>query len=263
MAMFAAAFIAMRSVRLLPVFSSPAEEISAPTIIRFEPPPPKPIPAPRTRPVTSAPAPTPSVIVAPATVPSSVAPPVTAAAPVTAPPADSSAGAPKRRITDLLPVEPALKPPAAPTNVRGAPIGTAGFTAPFRALSEAERDSIGAVQGARLAEALRRPPTKDELEAIRHNIEPGRAPRNTREGSDGKVVPLMNGGVSVAIPIWSMKTAFLGGKGPSPEERKRNAAIDSANRLILYRLQDRARLLRDSLRADSLRRDSIAKRIRP
>ena len=39
--------------------------------------------------------------------------------------------------------------------------------------------------------------------------------------------------------------------------------IDSANRLILYRLQDRARLLRDSLRADSLRRDSIAKRIRP
>jgi len=34
MAMFAAAFIAMRSVRLLPVFSSPAEEISAPTIIR-------------------------------------------------------------------------------------------------------------------------------------------------------------------------------------------------------------------------------------
>jgi hypothetical protein len=261
MAMFAAAFIAMRSVRLLPVFSSPAEEISAPTIIRFEPPPPKPIATPRPRPAVRAPAP-PSVV-APATVPSAIAPPVTAAAPVGAPPADSSASAPTRRITDLLPVEPALKPPAAPTNVRGAPVATAGFTAPFRALSEAERDSIGAIQGARLAEALRRPPTKDELEAIRNNIEPGRAPRNTREGSDGKVVPLMNGGVSVGVPIWSMKTGFLGGKGPSPEERKRNAAIDSANRLILYRLQDRARLLRDSLRADSLRRDSIAKRIRP
>ena len=261
MAMFAAAFIAMRSVRLLPVFSSPAEEIPAPTIIRFEPPAPKPIPTARPRVTTAAPAP--STVVAPVTVPSSVAPPATAAAPVGAPPADSSASTSTRRITDLLPVEPALKPPAAPTNVRGAPVATAGVTATFRPLSDAERDSIGAVQGARLAEALRRPPTKDELESIRHNIEPGRAPRNTREGSDGKVVPLMNGGVSVAIPIWSMQTGFLGGKGPSPAERKRNAAIDSANRLILYRLQDRARLLRDSLRADSLRRDSIAKRIRP
>ena len=50
--------------------------------------------------------------------------------------------------------------------------------------------------------------------------------------------------------------------GKSAAERKREAAIDSVNRVILARLQDRARLLRDSLRADSLRRDSLAKRIR-
>ena len=256
MAMFAAAFIAMRSVRLLPVFSSPAEEVSAPTIIRFEPPPPKPIPTPRPRPATRAPAP-PSVS-APANVPSSIAPPVTAVAPVAAPPADSSATAPKRRITDLLPVEPALKPPAPLANVRGAPVATAGVTAPFRPLSEAERDSIDAVRAHALAEALKRPMTKEELEAVARNAEPGRGLPNTREGSNGKVVPLMNGGVSVAH---YRTIATFGGK--SAAERKREAEIDSVNRLILYRLQDRARLLRDSLRADSLRRDSIAKRIRP
>jgi hypothetical protein len=254
MAMFAAAFIAMRSVRLLPVFSSPAEEVVTPAIIRFEPPAPKAIPKPEPRPTTAAPGP---AFVPPVTVPTGVAPAITTPAPITGAPVDTSAGA-RRRITDLLPTEPGLKPPAPRTSVRGAPIATAGVTAPFRPLSEAERDSIDAVRARALAEALKRPMTKEELEAVARNAEPGRGLPNTREGSKGKVVPLMNGGVSIA----HYRTIATFG-GMSAEERKRNASIDSVNRLILYRLQDRARLLRDSLRADSLRHDSIAKRIRP
>jgi hypothetical protein len=250
-AMFAAAFIAMRSVRLFPVFSSPAEEISPPTIIRFEPPTSKPIPKPEARPTTVRSAP--PTLVAPTTVPTAVAPPITTPAPITAPPPDSAPGG-RRRITDLLPTEPGLKPPAPLANVRGAPIATAGVTAPFRPFSEAERDSIDAARARAYAEALRRPFTKEEKEAVERQAEPGKGLKNTREGSDGKVVPLMNGGVSVAMK--PMLSISVGGK--SAAERKREAAIDSANRVILYRLQDRARLLRDSLRADSL-----AKRIRP
>jgi hypothetical protein len=255
-ALFAAAFLAMRTVRLFPVSSSIPEEVSAPTIIRFEPPAPKQIPVPRPRPTTTTTtAPSPA---APTAVPSSLAPSVTAGVPAPAPPTDTSANAQSRRITDLLPVEPALKPPAPITAARGAAMGTAGVTSTFRPLTEAERDSIDAVRARNLADALRRPLTKEEKEAVARQTEPGRGMANTREGSNGKVVPLMNGGVSVAYPVMSIA---VGGK--SAAERKREAAIDSVNRVILARLQDRARLLRDSLRADSLRRDSLAKRIRP
>jgi hypothetical protein len=132
-------------------------------------------------------------------------------------------------------------------------MGRAGVTATFRPLSDAEHDSAAAAWAATLAEALRRPLTKEEKDSLQRIREPGRGLANTRAGSDGKVVPLMNGGVSVA----HYRTIATFG-GMSAEERKRNASIDSVNRLILYRLQDRARLLRDSLRADSL-----AKRIRP
>jgi hypothetical protein len=252
--MFAAAFLAMRTVRLLPVFSSPAE-VAPPTIIRFEPPAPRPIPKPQPR-VTTA---TPSTTVAPTSVPIGIAPANTAAtaAPVSAAPPDSSVGAPKSRITDIPPVSP-LKPPAAIENARGAVMGTAGVTGIFRPLTDAERDSIANVMMARMMAEVKRPLTKDEKKALKDLTEPGHGMENTRAGSDGKVVPLMNGGVSVAkVPLISLP---VGGK--SAAERKREATIDSTNRAILYRLQDRARLLRDSLRADSLRRDSL-KRIRP
>jgi hypothetical protein len=45
--------------------------------------------------------------------------------------------------------------------------------------------------------------------------------------------------------------------GPSAAERKRNEAIDRDYRLRLARLDDRARLEKDSVRLDSLRRDSL------
>lgn len=254
-AMFAAAFLAMHTVRLFPVFSSPPDPVAAPVIIHFEPPPP---PNPVARPQPTVAAPTPRVaapVIPPVGIPTGIAPATTA--PITAVSPDSASGAPSRRITDLSPTS-GLTPPKPIENPRGAVMAPAGVTAPFRPLSPAEKDSIEAVRAARLAEAMRKPMTKEEKEGVRDNMEPGRAPRNTRAGSDGKVVPLLNGGYAVAVPILSIS---VGGK--SAEERKREAAIDSVNRTILARLQDRAHLRRDSLRADSLRRDSLAKRIRP
>jgi hypothetical protein len=255
MAMFAAAFIAMRSVRMFPSFSSPAEAVPAPTIIRFEPPAPKPIPKAIPRATTAAPNPAP--VVAPATVPTGVAPAIPQPAAGVAAPADSATTS-RSRIGDIPALPKGLTPPAPITDARGAVINRAGVVAPFRPLSDAERDSISDVMMRAMMAEVHRPLTKEEREAMRDRIEPGRAPRNSRAGSDGKVVPLMNGGYSVAVPILSFS---VGGK--SAAERKREAAIDSVNRTILFRLQERAHLLRDSVRADSLRRDSLAKRIRP
>jgi hypothetical protein len=58
-------------------------------------------------------------------------------------------------------------------------------------------------------------------------------------------------------------SAPLFSSGPSAAQRKKNEKIDADNRLRLARLQDRLRLQRDStlvdsVRADSLRRDSVA-----
>lgn len=252
--MFAAAFIAMRSVRLFPVFSSPADEVTAPTIIRFEPPPiskPRPPKAvPRAETANQA-------VTTPTVVPTVIAPPsaVTVAPPVTAPPTDSGS---RGRSTDSPTTPGGLIPRVVVPNPRSVPAERVGVNVPFRPVTDAQHDSINAAW----AEVLRRPLTKEEKDSITRVHEPGRGLPNTRAGSDGKVVPLMNGGVSGGMTAGQI----LGGsfslpllsRGPSPAERKRNAAADSVNRLILFRLQERARALRDSLRADSL-----AKRIRP
>jgi hypothetical protein len=253
--MFAAAFIAMRTVRLFPVFSSPSEDVAAPTIIRFEPqipkPPPKPVPVPIPEPALTPP---------PAAAGVSIAPPVVA--PIVALPGDSASGAARRRITDRLTMRDVPDIPVGAVNTRGAFIDRAAVTSRFEPLTVAERDSVANMKMAALAIMLKRPFTKEERAAVAANAEPGKGLPNTRAGSDGKVVPLMNGGVAVGMTA----DQILGGSfplplfssGPSPAERKRNAAIDSVNRIILFRLHDRARVLRDSLRADSL-----AKRIRP
>ncbi len=253
-AMFAVAFIAMRTVRLLPVFSSPADDVTPPTIIRFVPPPiskprpPKPVP-----PAATAN----QAVTTPTAVPTTIAPPSTATVgpPVTAPPADSGS---LRRSTDIPTTPFGLIPRGVVPNTRPVPAERVGVNIPLRGFTDVQHDSINAFW----TEAARRPMTKEEKDSITRVHEPGRGLPNTRAGSDGKVVPLMNGGVSVGMTA----TQILGGsfslpllsRGPSSAERKRNAAADSVNRLIVYRLQERARALRDSLRADSL-----AKRIRP
>jgi hypothetical protein len=58
-------------------------------------------------------------------------------------------------------------------------------------------------------------------------------------------------GSSISLPLFS--------RGPSATERKRNDSIFADYRARLARLQERLRAHNDSLRADSLRRDSLAR----
>jgi hypothetical protein len=254
MALFAAAFIAMRSVRLLPVFSSPAEEVVTPTIIRFEPP-----PIAKPRPPKAAPraAPANQPVTTPTVVPTVIAPTseVMVAPPIAGPPTDSGS---RGRSSDLPTTFGGLIPRVVLPNPRTVPAERVGVNLPFQGLTDAQHDSAKAFW----AEIARRPLTKEEKDSITRVHEPGRGLPNTRAGSDGKAVPLMNGGVSVGMAsgqtLGGSFSLPLFSRGPSAAQRKRNEAADSVNRLILYRLQERARALRDSLRADSL-----AKRIRP
>ncbi len=72
------------------------------------------------------------------------------------------------------------------------------------------------------------------------------------KGKDGVGAVSGPGMVSIPFPLFS--------PGPSPEERKRNEAIDAEVQLRLRRLHDRMLMQQDSARADSLRRDSLANR---
>jgi hypothetical protein len=118
----------------------------------------------------------------------------------------------------------------------------------MKELTVAERDSIATVKMARLAAALKAPFTDGERRASAAAAEPGAALPGSRAAGDA---PLMNGGSSVRIPIASISAPIFTRK-PLPVE-------STEDRLRRKRLEDRAALVRDSLRADS-----IAKaRIRP
>jgi hypothetical protein len=251
--LFAIALLAMRTVRIGPLFTTTRDDVAPPTIIHFEPPPPKVIPKPRVEPAparakSAAPV---GPIVAPTTVPTVIAPPVAVPLPATVPPVRDSSnatsrGAPTRRITDLLPTrEIPTFPKSAPRTSAGAP---AGVTEHMKELTVAERDSIATVKMARLAAALNAPFTDAERKTAAAHAEPGAPLPGSRAAGDA---PLMNGGSSVRIPIASISAPIFTRK-PLPVE-------STEDRLRRKRLEDRAALVRDSLRADS-----IAKaRIRP
>jgi len=257
--LFAIALLAMRTVRMGPLFTTTRDEVAPPTIIHFEPPPPKVVPKPRVEPApprakSAAPA-TAGPIVAPTTVPTVVAPPVAVPLPATVPPTRDSSNAtspnaPARRITDLLPTREIPTFPKSAPRTSPAPIAPAGVTEHMKELTVAERDSIATVQMARLAAELKRPFTKDERHASAAAAEPGAPLPGTRAAGDS---PLMNGGSSVRVPIASVSI-------PLPLFTRKPLPVESTEeRLRRQRLQDRALALRDSLRADS-----IAKaRIRP
>jgi hypothetical protein len=255
--LFALAMLAMRTVRMAPLFSTTREEVAPPTIIHFDPPPPKVAPKPRVEPAPARAKPAvPSNVapsVTPTTIPSVMAPPVVVPIPVTSTPARDSANAasnaaPARRITDLLPTRDIPTFPASAPRTSPAPIAPAGVTSHMKPLTVAERDSIATVQMARLAAELKRPYTEAERRTASAHAEPGAPLPGTRAAGDA---PLMNGGANVRIPIASI-SAPLFTRSPSPVE-------STEERLRRERLHDRALFLRDSLRADS-----IAKaRIRP
>jgi hypothetical protein len=65
----------------------------------------------------------------------------------------------------------------------------------------------------------------------------------------------MGVGVTLPFPIFE--------PGPSAAQRKRDAVVAAENQARLYRLQDRMYQKRDSIRLDSLRRDSLAMKRKP
>jgi hypothetical protein len=75
------------------------------------------------------------------------------------------------------------------------------------------------------------------------------------EGKDGVGAVGGSGLGSVGLPLFS--------KGPSAAQRRKNDSIDADYRARLGRLQELIKRRRDSLLADSLRRDSLARLRRP
>jgi hypothetical protein len=61
--------------------------------------------------------------------------------------------------------------------------------------------------------------------------------------------------LSIPFPLFS--------RGPSAAQRRRDAQINADNQLRLERLQARVRAIRDSIHADSVHRDSLARRPKP
>lgn len=154
------------------------------------------------------------------------------------------------------PGAPGGAPPGAPA--RGdATYGTAGVVAPRAPISPEAMDSIEARKRGTYEE-WHRPLTPQELADVRARREPGLAPtaRAARLPGEPVYAPLMNGGYAVAIPIVSIPLPF---GGPSAKKRKADSIINADFQSRLARLQQRARLRRDSVLADSARRDSLSR----
>jgi hypothetical protein len=133
--------------------------------------------------------------------------------------------------------------------------GPAGVTAHAGNISAAQRDSLmGAVMMEVPKLAASRKATLDETDALRRQREPGLDPRGRAARLPGQPVyaPTMGGNAQVAIAGMSIAL-------PDGRNRARDAAVHAENMARLRRLQDFALWRRDSIRADSLRRDSIAR----
>jgi hypothetical protein len=216
--------------------------------------------------------------------PAPLAPPVVA--PITEPtnrvaPRDSTPGS---RTGPVIPLGPARVPidvhgnTSAPLSRLGAPIAPAGVT-PVDPLPNTPevRDSIAAARmndiallakthvpiGAELAELQERRRGADRL--ARRATTAGNSPDvhvMLGEGLDG--VGAVNGGRTSLNPLHGSIPFTLFSSGPTAAQRKVNEKLDAEYRARLRRLQDRALIVadvarRDSVRADSLRRDSLTR----
>jgi hypothetical protein len=159
----------------------------------------------------------------------------------------------------------------------GAPVAPAGLTIGDRVKNTpAYRDSMAKSVMASIPQLAKQPMTvaeRRELEASQAQARKVMARATTAgsrevhvmqgegkdgEGavggnSDGVHVSVGQQGVTVSVPF------PLFSPGPSPEQRKKNEALERDYSSRLGRLNDRLLLIRDSIRADSLRRDSLAK----
>jgi hypothetical protein len=167
---------------------------------------------------------------------------------------------------------------SAPLSRLGAPIAPAGVT-PVDPLPNTPevRDSIAAARmndiallakthvpiGAELAELQERRRGADRL--ARRATTAGNSPDvhvMLGEGLDG--VGAVNGGRTSLNPLHGSIPFTLFSSGPTAAQRKVNEKLDAEYRARLRRLQDRALIVadvarRDSVRADSLRSDSLTR----
>jgi hypothetical protein len=240
--MFVVAFVAMTTMRSLR-FSAQRQRDSL-TVIHLAPVAPK-VEPPRARPRTPTPSPsTPRPPDRPERSPDSAAATPTARQPTApAPPTRGDSGG-----------------RGAPSNAgsRGrsdSPFGTAGVVAPRAPLTPAARESLEArIARGWMGPEWHAPLTAQELADVRQRREPGLAPtaRAARLPGEPVYVPLMSGGYAVAVTGISIPLGRSDAK-----KRKVEAALDSEYGARLARLQMRARQRRDSVVADSLRRDSL------
>ncbi|HEY4306277.1 MAG TPA: hypothetical protein VGM82_17520 [Gemmatimonadaceae bacterium] len=279
LALFASAFLAMQTVGRLRDDRSQA--IEPPVVVHLTPPPP-PIQRPRPAAVT------PPQAAPPTTVPTQIATPPAAVTP----PIDASRIAPTAR-TDTAAgrtTPPALDLPAIPKGVLPAPVTGADIPA---GAPDGSNNPAGVTIGSRTANtaayrdsmltaklkglpflATTHAPTGENLQALRgsqanaakvarRSTTAGNADVHVMQGEGIDGVGAVGGGAGVpgnALGLGrSLGLPFLS-KGPSAAQRRKNEAIEADYRAGLGRLQDRILLKRDSLLADSLRRDSLAKR---
>jgi hypothetical protein len=159
----------------------------------------------------------------------------------------------------------------------GAPVAPAALTIGDRVKNTpAYRDSMARAVLGRIPELAKKPMTVAEKRELEASQAQGRKvmERTTTAGSrevhimqgqgkdgegavggnaDGVHASVGQQGVTVSVPF------PLFSPGPSPEQRKKNEALERDYNSRLGRLNDRLLLIRDSIRADSLRRDSLAK----
>ena len=218
-------------------------------------------------------------VAVPTTVPTTpIVPPLTT--PITsAPPRDSSGGSRRGASASAGPVRPSLGFPNNPqAGTPGAPVAPAGVTENGRFLElPGVRDSIAAQKAALLELLMRtqlpRGAILAELES-RRRVAERLARRATTAGNASDVhvmlgegldgVGAVNGGRTSLSPLGGSIPLPLFSSGPSAAQRKKNEKLDADYQLRLRRLRERALLLAngqrlDSLRVDSLRRDSLAK----
>jgi hypothetical protein len=293
-ALFAVAFVSMRSVA--PWSDIEREPAAAPLVVPLRPPPatprkeapviPAPQPAPRIR-TDVAPA-LPTVTSAPRVIPPTVtpvAPPSVLPLPITPPVTADTARL--RGAAPAIPTSPTLRrnsglSDTAMTIRGGASYAPAGVTDASRTKNTAKlRDSIITAKLDAVS-WLTVPMSAEAASSIARSQDQARMlmQRSTSAGmTNGLYVPMGSGvggvgavnggktgvtmdsrgvGVTLPFPLFS--------PGPSPEERKQNEKLHAEYLAYLRREQEVILLKRDSVRADSLRLDSLAKKralIRP
>ncbi|HTE45368.1 MAG TPA: hypothetical protein VK636_09015 [Gemmatimonadaceae bacterium] len=146
-----------------------------------------------------------------------------------------------------LVVEPAAPVPYVPrpASLLGAPMAPAGVVVTHTPMSGATRDSILAASMANVPALARALGGSGGKSAGVHLKPIGGTDVFTGQQRAGVCAC-----VSVPFPIFE--------PGPSAAQRQRDAIIEVDNQARLARLQDRLRHQQDSIRLDSLRRDSIA-----